>query len=187
MSPKPSLLHTGLILTWSFVVIGAVWLRLSPFYDGLLAPAANAFLPAVLWLEDSGGTMVIHHAADGQHYGHAFDTLVLHSGLVIVLALVAATPGRSWPWRTVAGGSVIGGFFALQAAAMVAVAQALKSSVSGGLQAGDVWVGFAIFWALTPLAIGGAWVYRFWMPAMRHGPCEAPNATARHSEAASGD
>ena len=169
MSERRRLLGAGLIAAWSLIVIGVVWLRLSPLYEAWLVGGANILLPDDLWLGDFGPAITFNHASDGQSFRHGIDPLVLHSGMVIVLALVAATPGRSIRWRAQAAVAVAGGLFALQVAALAVFAFALRSSVSGGLLAGDALIGFAMFWASTPLVIGGAWAYRFWLPAFRLG------------------
>ena len=61
------------------------------------------------------------------------------------------------------------GLFALQTSAITLLAFALRSAAGGGLALGDVLAGFAIFWALSPLVIGGAWAYRFWLPGLASG------------------
>ena len=169
MPARPSLLRTALVAAWSLVVAAVVWLRVGPFYEGWLVAGGNAILPGDLRLESIGASILV---GSGQAYLHAIDTLVLHSGIVAVLALVAATPARSWRWRGTAALAVIGGLFALQVAALAAFALALRSAAGGGLLAGDVFIGFAIFWALTPLVVGGAWAYRFWLGSFR--PVAAP-------------
>jgi hypothetical protein len=50
---------------------------------------------------------------------------------------------------------------------MAVYALLLRRSMDGGVLANDVEIGFAIFWALTPMGIGGWWAYRFWLPAFR--------------------
>ncbi len=164
MPARPSLARTGLAAAWSLVVAAVVWLRIGPLYEAWLVAGGNAVLPGELRLEHIGASIMV---GDGQAYLHTIDTLVLHSGLVAVLALVAATPARSWLWRGTAALAVIGGLFALQVAALAAFALALRSAVDGGVAAGDAFIGFAIFWALTPLVVGGAWAYRFWLGSFR--------------------
>ncbi len=173
MSERSSLARSGLVAAWSFVVAEVVWLRISPLYEGWLVAAGNAILPGDLRLEGIGSSISIWHVAGGQSYLHSIDTLVLHSGVVAVLALVAATPARSWRWRTLAAPAVTGGLFVVQVAGVAAFAVALRSAAGGGLPAGDALIGFAIFWALTPLLVGGGWAYRFWLPVFRLGAAAA--------------
>ena len=172
MSGRPSLARSALVAAWSFVVAAVVWLRISPLYEGWLVAGGNAILPGDLRLEGIGSSIGILLVAGGPSYLHSIDTLVLHSGIVAVLALVAATPARSWRWRATALVAVTGAFFAVQVAAVAAFALALRSAAGGGVPAGDALIGFAIFWALTPLLVGGAWAYRFWLVSFR--PVPAP-------------
>ncbi|MCH8848636.1 MAG: hypothetical protein IIC32_06655 [Chloroflexi bacterium] len=164
MREPPSLLRTGLAAAWSLGVAAVVWLRVSPLYEGWLVAAGNAVLPGDLRLERIGASIMV---GSGDAYLHAIDTLVLHSGIVAVLAVVAATPARSWRWRATAVLAVVGGLFALQVAGVSAFALALRSAAGGGVAPGDAFIGFAIFWALTPLVVGGAWAHRFWLGSFR--------------------
>ena len=171
MPQAPSLGRTSFVVIWSFIVVSVVWTRLGTFYNDAMVAAANVQLPANLWLETRGGsTLTVNHVADGEFYRHGIDSLVLHSGLLIVLALVAGTPVRSWLWRLIAAGYVSACFFLIQLVGMVVFAVMLRNSLSDAVLANDVRIGFAIFWALTPLGIGGAWAYRFWLPPFRIAP-----------------
>jgi hypothetical protein len=171
MPQAPSLGRTSFVVIWSFVVVSVIWTRLRTFYHDSIVAATNVLLPADLWLETRGAsTLTVNHFADGETYRHGIDSLVLHSGLLIVLALVAGTPARSWLWRLIAAGYVSACFFLVQLGGMTVFAVMLRNSLSGSVLANDVQIGFAIFWALTPLAIGGAWAYRFWLPPFRIAP-----------------
>ena len=169
MFERRNLLRTVLAAAWSFVVVGVVWLRLSPFYEGWLVAGTNFVLPAGLMLEHAGTGLAVRVVYAGRDFAQGFDPLLLHSGIVIVLALVAATPGRSMRWRAAAVVVVAGALFALQVSAMASFAFALRNAAGGGLGLGEVLAGFAIFWALTPLVVGGAWAYHFWLPGLSAG------------------
>ena len=94
MPQAPSLGKTSFVVIWSFIVVRVVWTRMSSFYNDAMVAAANVVLPADLWLEALGrNTLTVNHFLDGQTYRHGIDSLVLHSGLLIVLALV-------YIWRT---------------------------------------------------------------------------------------
>jgi hypothetical protein len=92
---------------------------------------------------------------------------MLHSGLIIVLALLAGTPQRSWIWRGGAAGIVVVLFYVLQVTGMVVYAVMLRRVIAGENLLGDVQIGFAIFWGLMPLGVGGLVAYRFWLPVFR--------------------
>jgi hypothetical protein len=173
MPQGPSLVRLGLVVGWSFIVLSVVWLRFAPTYNEALVSSANVFLPGDLWLAGFGDVIRVTHLAGGQEYRQDIDALVLHSGLLIVLALIAGTPSRSWLWRLFAGAMITGLFFLIQVVAMAVFATMLKRSLGPEVLEGDVQIAFAIFWALTPLSVGVAWAYRFWLPAF-HPPPHTP-------------
>jgi hypothetical protein len=168
MPKAPSLLRAGLTVILAYTVASVIWwLRLSWFYTSGTVAATNVFLPAGLWLEALGGTISISAVVEGVPYRQGVHALALQSGLLIVVALVAGTPWRSLTWRALAAGYVAACFFLVQVIGMAVYALMLRRSVDGGVLANDVEIGFAIFWALTPMGIGGWWAYRFWLPAFR--------------------
>ncbi|MDA0799255.1 MAG: hypothetical protein O2884_11375 [Chloroflexi bacterium] len=167
MPEAPSLLRTGFTVIWAFIVASVAWLRVSSFYSDGTVAATNVFLPDGLWLEWLGGTITINAVVEGATYRQGVHALALHSGLLIVVALVAGTPWRSLTWRALAAGYVAACFFLIQVIGMAVYVLLLRRSVDGGVLANDVEIGFAIFWALTPMGIGGWWAYRFWLPAFR--------------------
>lgn len=180
MFERRRLLWAVLAAAWGFVVVGVVWLRLSLFYEEWLVAGTNLVLPPGVMLEHAGTALAVRVVRDGLDFVQRFDPLLLHSGIVIVLSLVAATPGRKILWRTAAVLAAAGGLFALQVSAMAAFALALQSAAGGGLGVGDVLAGFAIFWALTPLVVGGAWAYHFWLPGLSARPATPDSPTAEH-------
>ena len=165
MPEAPSLLRTGFVVIWSFIVASLAWVRVSSFYNEGAAATVNVLLPDHLWLEVLGRSITINAVAEGSTYRQGVDSLVLHSGLLIVIALVAGTPWHSLTWRALASVYVAACFFLVQVIGMVIFALMLRRSIDGGVLENDVQIGFAIFWALTPLVIGGGWAYRFWLPA----------------------
>lgn len=167
MRAPPSLARTGLTVIWTFIVASVVWTRVSGFYNDAIAFVANLLLPGDLWLDAFARTIRIEHVANGETYRQSVDSLVLHSGLLIVVALVAGTPWRTARWRATAAACMAAGFFLLQVAGVAVFALMLKRSLLGGVTTDEVNVGFAIFWALTPLLAGGVWGYRYWLPPFR--------------------
>jgi hypothetical protein len=164
---SPSLMRTGLTVIWSFIVASVIWIRVSSFYNEGTVAATNVFLPDGLWLEVFGGSISINAMTNGAIDQQFITSLTLQSGLLIVLALVMGTPWRSLLWRAVAAGYVAACFFLIQIIGMSVFALMLRRAFHGEAGYNDVQIGFAIFWALTPMAIGGAWAYRFWLPAFR--------------------
>ncbi len=46
----------------------------------------------------------------------------------------------------------------------------------GVVTVGQTMTAFAIFWALLPAVVGGAWCYRYWLPALRRSAGKSPNS-----------
>jgi len=170
VSQRPSLLRIALMTAASFVAVCAVWLLFGSVYDAVLASVANAFLGSELRVDDFSGVMVFSIQAQGGKAQGLEDTLAMHAGPAVVLALVAATPARSWLWRAVAGICVLTAFLLVQAVAIAGMAYAIEASLDGRLLRSDVLIAFSIFWGLMPLVIGGVWVYRLWLPILRPSP-----------------
>ena len=167
MREPPNLLRTAAVTGLGFLVISLVWLPFSSTYDSVIVSGTNVLLPADMWLSRFGGTFMVRIVVEAKEYGLAVDALMLHSGLIIVLALVAGTPLRSWIWRGGAAGTVVILFYVLQVTGMAVYAVTLRSVIAGETLLGDVQIGFAIFWGLTPLVIGGLVTYRFWLPVFQ--------------------
>ena len=129
----------------AFLAISLVWLRFSPIYDSAIVSGANALLPADLWLSRFGGTLTVRIVTDAKEYGLAVDALMLHSWLIIVLALVAGVPLRSWVWRGGAAGIVVILFYVLHVTGMAVYAVTLQRVLVGENLLGDVQMGLAIF------------------------------------------
>jgi hypothetical protein len=180
MREAPSLLRTGLTVIWSFIVASVAWMRVSSFYNEGAVAATNVFLPNDLWLEVFGSSIAIKTLNAGVVEQDFITSLTLHSGFLVVLALVAGTPWRSWLWRGMAGVYVAACFFLIQIIGMAIFAVMLRRAFHGEVGYNEVQIGFAIFWALTPLAIGGAWAYRFWLPAFR-APVPMPAETTEEA------
>ena len=178
MSQGHSLLRIALMTAASFVVVSAIWLQLGSAYDVVLASVANAFLGSELRVDDFSGILVFSDQAEGGKVQGLVDTLSMHVGPAVVLALVAATPARSWLWRAMAGTCVLGAFLLVQAAAIAGMAHAFEASLDGRLLGSDVLVAFSVFWGLMPLVIGGVWAYRLWLPVLRSSSSTRKSALA---------
>ena len=95
---------------------------------------------------------------------------MLHFGLILVIALMAATPRMPLLGLAAWLVGVTGLFLVIHIAGLSLLAWALwwafQESTSI-MDTGQVFATFAIFWALAPAIIGGAWCYRNWLPALR--------------------
>jgi hypothetical protein len=92
--------------------------------------------------------------------------LTLQGGLLLVAALVTATPAMAWKHRAIGLAAVVTGFFLLHVVTMAFLAWALEWSVTG--RAVNVYsVGPVVptVYVALPALVGGAWCWRYWLPA----------------------
>ena len=167
MAATPSLLRSTLNVAWIFVVLGAAWIFASSRYDNSLIALAGALSPDRATVEHLGSSIAITLNDSAGRPDFLFSTVTLHSGLLVVLSLVLATPMRSVSWRVRMAAMALGGVFLVHALAVGLLAWALLRSAEGAWLLGDVLIGFAIFWGVAPALLGGFWVYRYWLPAFR--------------------
>ena len=150
------------------VIVASVWPFIGDHYDGLVARAATTLLQDGLTLRAVNGRFVLDTTVGGAGLGIHGD--VLHFGLILTMALISATPNigiiRIAAW--------LGGAAVLFLTLHVVGLAVLFSQVWGAIEQGDngtsfggAMTGFAIFWALAPAVLAGAWCYRYWLPYLR--------------------
>lgn len=154
------------------VIAASLWPFLAGPYNRLVASSADAFSPGGIGVSAANGWFHLVFldgvAGDGLNL-HGF---MLHFGLILVLALMAATPRMSLvrlaAWLVGAAGL----FLVIHIAGFSLLVWGLWWAFQDNtfiMDTGQVFAAFAIFWALVPAIIGGAWCYRYWLPALRSG------------------
>ncbi len=156
--------------TLAVVVIAAsLWPFAADAYDGLVVRLAGGFLPADIMARAGEGRIYVDFLGGEKGVGLGIHGFVLHFGLILVAALAVTTPGlglvRAVAW--VAG--VLGLFFAVHVAGVALFVWGIHTATQedGGVTVGQVMTAFAVFWALLPAVLGGAWCYWRWLPALR--------------------
>ena len=147
------------------------WTIVAPEYTRGLAAVAGGFVPSVVALEPEGTEIVVRYTAPTvfPRSWTALNALTLQGGVVLLAALVAATPRVTLARR---GVGVLG------VTAVLFVAHVVMVSLYG----------WAFFWTVTgagsftvrsmaavepltyvalPGLLGGAWCWRFWLPRLR--------------------
>ena len=153
------------------VVIAA---SVSPFltgpYNGLVASAADAFSPSGIGVSATNEWFHLNFLDGVTGTGLNLHGFMLHFGLILVLALMVATPGMSLiklaAWLMATSGL----FLVIHIAGLSLLVWALRWAFQDNapiMDTGQVFASFAIFWALVPAIIGGAWCYRYWLPILR--------------------
>ncbi len=152
------------------VIAAAVWPFLADAYDGLVAGAAGAFAPEEIELRAANGWVCLDFLSEASGTGLNVHGFVLHFGLILALALVAATPSFNLAKLTLGLVGTAGLFLALHVVGLLLFVWGIWWAIQGeglGVTTGGIMAAFAIFWALLPAVIGGAWCYQYWLPALK--------------------
>lgn len=171
--------------TLAVVVIAAsLWPFAADAYDALVVRLAGGFLPADIVARAGEGRIYLDILGVEEGVGLSVHGYLLHFGLILAAALVGTTPGmsvvRSVAW-TAGGLTLFLGIHVVGVALFVWGVHAATRE-DGGVTIGQVMAGFAVFWALLPAVLGGAWCYWRRLPALK-GPPQAdgvslPNVSA---------
>ena len=163
------------VRTLAVVVIAAsVWPFAADAYDGMVVRLAGGFLPADIVARAGEGRIYLDFLGGEKGAGLGIHGFVLHFGLILVAALVVTTPGlglvRAVAWTA----GVLGLFVAVHVAGVALFVWGVHEATQedGGVTIGQVMTAFAVFWALLPAVLGGAWCYWRWLPVLR-GPSQA--------------
>ncbi len=156
--------------TLATVVIGAsVWPFVADAYDGMVVRLAHGFLPTDI-VARAGESRIYLDFLDGVNgAGLGVDGYLLAFGLILASALVLSTPGlglvRAVAWES----GILALFLAVHVAGLTLFVWGLHAATQGQSEVtmGQVMTAFAVFWALLPAVVGGAWCYWRWLPALR--------------------
>jgi len=167
------------VRTLALVVIAAsLWPFVADAYDGLVVRLAGNFTPPEAAVRAADGRIYLDSLGGAGGTGLSIHGFVLHFGLILVLALVASTPGlglaRTAAWLAGVAGLV----FATHIAGLALLIRGLEAAFQeeeSEAAVGRIMTTFAIFWALLPAVVGGAWCYRYWLPALRGSVPKNPN------------
>ncbi len=156
--------------TLAVVVIAAsLWPFVADAYDGMVVRLAGGFLPSDIVARAGEGRIYLDFLGGEKGAGLGVQGYVLHFGLILTAALVVTTPGlglvRAVAWMA----AVLGLFLAMHVAGLALFVWGIHVATQedGGVAFGQVMTAFAVFWALLPAVIGGAWCYWRWLPALR--------------------
>ena len=153
------------------VIAASLWPFLADAYDGLVVAVAGGFLPGEMAVRAGEGRIYLDFLNGDGGVGLSIQGFVLHFGLILVIALVVSTPGlglaRMATWLAGAAGL----FIASHIVGLSLFVWGLWLATYGEqsvVTVGGTMAAFAIFWALLPALVGGAWCYWSWLLALRH-------------------
>ena len=161
------------------VIAASLWPYVADAYDGVVVGMAGVFSPGELALRAADGRIYMDFLGGTKETGLSIHGFVLHFGLILVMALVASTPALGLV-KTVAWLVGTAGLFLLtHIVGLSLLVWGLRSAFQGEegvVTVGQTMTAFAIFWALLPAVVGGAWCYRYWLPALRRSAGKSPNS-----------
>ena len=174
------------VRTLAVVVIAAsAWPLVADLYDGLLVRVASTFSPAEIDLRAANGRIYVDFLSSEPGTGLSIHGFVSHFGLILVMALVATTPRlafvKAMAWLV----AVAALFSVMHIVGLSLFVLGLRSPLQGEEQVvtvGGTMAAFAIFWALLPAAVGGAWCYRYWLPALQTPTRKSPDSLGQALE-----
>lgn len=153
-----------------FIVIAIVWHFIAPGYNDLLAGAADRFAPAQTMISHEQNTIyVIPEIGTGRTGAYAIEALDLQYGLLLVLALIAATPGMRLRQRFKSIPIALVIMFIVHVAGILVFANATRSETPATIGSNPFVILFGIFGAdLFPVLVWGVLSFRYFLPG-RHG------------------
>ena len=167
------------------VIAASLWPFVADAYDGLVVKAAGRFLPEEIAARAGDGRIYLDFIEEEARVDLVIHGFVLHFGVILVMALVVSTPGlipvRMAAWLI----GVAGLFIVMHIVGFSLLVWGLRLADQGGesvVTLGETMTAFAIFWALLPAVVGGAWCYRYWLPALRRSVSKSPDPLAEALE-----
>lgn len=159
------------------ILIGVVWSYISPAYSRLLVGVGNRIAPSDVTLQIEQRTIYFYHETPAGTDKGWILSWSLQFGLVLVMALIGATPGVRWSQRVKFLAVAVVLLFVIHVMAVWIMARLMLSSPvmdKNPLFNLLVTVGCDLF----PVAIWGALSLRYWFPEGVPGT----EAGARHRE-----
>ena len=149
-----------------FIVIAIVWHFVAPSYDSLLAKAANQLAPAQTVISYEQNTIyVFPENGTGRPGVYGIEPLDLQYGLLLVIALIAATPGLRLSQRFKFIPIAFVTIFLIHVASILVFANATRSETPASIGSNPFVILFGIFGAdLFPVLVWGALSFRYFLP-----------------------
>lgn len=154
----------GMALPWRF---------LAPYYNDALVVIAGPLSPPSVALQREGLDIVFRyeeHSLMATPCEGGLNGLALQGGLLLVLALVAATPGMRKEWRGL-GMLAAGGLFLLAHVLVVSGFSwgLLRCVQERSLDIYSLSPALPFAYVVLPALAGGVWCLRYWLPRLHPG------------------
>ena len=153
------------------IVIALLWQFIAPAYNQLLVWTSSGLVPHEATLAAEGRDIIVDVEMQGPEiWATASGTIegsALHYGLILLLALIAATPGLKLSRRAKFGAVALLAMFLIHVIAILVATTFMVSNVeSGGYLASNPFMilFLTIGCDLFPLLIWGGLSFRYWFP-----------------------
>jgi len=147
-----------------FLLAGAViWYFIAPAYNRLLLATTSVFIPSDPMLVLRQDTIYIYSQASAQPVGGIYIS-ALHYGLILVVALILATPGMKPLKRLKFTAIALVAIFAVHLTSVTLFAQTALSTTTQSMGQNPLIILFAIIGAdLFPVAVWAGLSYKYFL------------------------
>jgi len=162
-----------------FIVICAVWYFVAPTYNSLLAGAANQLAPAQTTISSEHNTIYISpELSAGWSWMYGINGLDLQYGLLLVVALIAATPGLRLIQRLKFIPIAFVIMFIIHVVSVLVFANVANSSTPTDVENNTLVILFCIMGCdLFPVLVWAALSFKYFLPRSGESPLSKIEAT----------
>ena len=162
-----------------FVAICVVWYFVAPTYNSLLAGAANQLAPAQTSISSQDNTIYISpQASTGSVWMYGINGLDLQYGLLLIVALIAATPGLRLTQRLKFIPIAFVMMFIIHVVSVLVFANAANSSTPALVENNTLVILFCIMGCdLFPVLVWAALSFKYFLPRSVKSPLSKIQST----------
>ncbi len=143
------------------IVFSVVWYFIAPAYNSLLAAVAERLIPSQAILTVQHTTIYIHPIVDAEPVGGIYAS-ALHYGLLLVVALISATPGLKLVQRLKFFGIAVISLYIIHVITIVSFARAALSSPTPSVSQNPLLILLAVIGSdLFPVLIWALVSYKY--------------------------
>ncbi len=155
------------------IALSVVWYFIAPAYNSLLAVSVERLIPAPAALTVQQGTIYIHPQGDAESVGGIYAS-ALHYGLLLVVALIAATPGLKLVRRLKFFGIAVITLYIIHVVTIVPFARAALSSQTPSTSQDPLLILLAVIGSdLFPVLIWALVSYKYFRDKPKGSPVTA--------------
>lgn len=164
------------------IAISLAWYFIAPAYNTILATVSEKLLPSQSALALDRGTIYIYPPAGTEPAGGIYAS-ALHYGLVLVIALILATPRLKLLRRFAFIAIALGAIFSIHTVSIVLFARNILSGAYAPLEQNPLIILFAIVGSdLFPVLIWAVLSFKYFFPKPKRSHMASAPLTAKKQE-----